>query len=101
MQNVIIKGRDNPVRLVFSFTGDVSLATFSSITIGLGDELYTSGDGFLSVDGDELTLKIGDTTALQPGSYYPEIVGYSTQFDDGFLLTGEKLKVLANSITVR
>jgi len=101
MQNLIIKGKDNPARLVFTFAGDVTLASFTSITLGIGGELYTSGSAQLAVDGNDLVLSIGDTTALAPGSYYPEIIGYSPQFDDGYLLSGEKLRVLQHSLLIK
>jgi hypothetical protein len=101
MQNVIIKGKDNPARIEFTFTGDVALASFTSITVSLGGETYTSGSAELDVDGNTLVLSIGDTTTLAPGSYYPEIVGFSAQFDDGYLLSGEKLRVLQNSLVIR
>jgi hypothetical protein len=101
MQNVIIKGKDNPARIEFTFTGDVTLASFASITVSLGGETYTSGSAELAIDGNALVLSIGDATALAPGSYYPEIVGFSAQFDDGYLLSGEKLRVLQNSLLIR
>lgn len=101
MQNVIIKGKDNPVRLTFSFTGSVTLASFTSLALTIGGESYTTAGGKLTVDGNDLVLSIGDTTALSPGCYHPEIVGYSTQFNDGYLLSGEKLRVLQQPIVIR
>lgn len=105
MQNVIVKGNDNPVVMTFSFTGDFlasGLNTFTSITLTIGGEEYSTNltPDNLSVESDtELRLKIGDTTALADGRYLPEIVGFSATYDDGYLLSGQCKPILGN-ITV-
>lgn len=87
-QNVIIKGKDNPVVITFAFTGDfasLGLNTFTSVSVQVGDETYTTGGPNLSIESNsELRLKIGDVTTLDAGYYLPTIIGYSATYDDGF-----------------
>lgn len=98
--NTVIKGRDNPIRIAFN---GVSLALFDRIEFIIAGEAYATDTtpNNLYVDGDTLIVSIGDATQAQPMAYYPEIVGYSARFDDGFLLSGAKLKILPNPIIVR
>lgn len=106
MQNVIIKGKDNPVIFNFSFTGDFAaeqLASFDRITLQLGTETYdtsTQPNLLFLVGNAQLRLKIGDTTQLSPGGYTPEIIGYSADYDDGYLLTGAKRRLITPVIIV-
>lgn len=100
MQNVIVRGLDNPVVMTFSFTGDFAasgLNTFTSIELVMGGETYTT-DGTpdnLSIESDtELRLKIGDTTALAAGNYLPTITGFSITYNDGFMLSGQCKPIL-------
>lgn len=99
-QNTVIKGRDNPVIFEFKMTGDFAanqLNTFDSITLDIGGESYstaTTPANLEIVNDNELRLKIGDTTALDPGGYIPEIVGISADYNDGYLLNGLKRKIL-------
>lgn len=106
MQNVIIKGKDNPVIFTFNFTGDFAaeqLASFDRITVQLGAELYDTSSQpsiLFLVGSNQLRLKIGDTTQLAPGGYTPEIIGYSADYDDGYLLTGAKRRLITPVIIV-
>lgn len=102
MQNVIVKGNDNPVVMTFSFAGDFAasgLNTFISVDLVIGGETYST-DGTptnLSIESDtELRLKIGDTTTLDAGNYLPEIIGYSATYDDGYLISGACKPILGN-----
>ncbi len=102
MQNVIVKGLDNPVVMTFSFTGDFAasgLNTFTSIQIVIGGETYTT-DGTpdnLSIESDtELRLKIGDTTTLAAGNYLPTITVFSLTYADGFMVSGKWNPIIRN-----
>ena len=93
-QNVVIKGRDNPVIVNFAFTGDfaaLGLNTCTRIDVGIGGETYsTSNPANVSVEnsGRELHIKIGDTTQLEAGAYMLDIVGFSATYNDGYVLSG-------------
>lgn len=107
MQNVIYKGYDNPVVFEFTFSGEFAtdgLSNFTSMTVNIGTESYTT-DGTpsqLFLNGNnELRLKIGDITALEVGSYQPEIIGYSATYDDGYLLNSSLNRQLAESVKVK
>lgn len=91
MQNRLFIGRDNPIVLEFTFTGDFAsggLSNFDNITANIGGEEYsTSNDpDKIIVDGDTLRLAIGDVTQLNPGFYQLELIGYSPTYDDGYVL---------------
>lgn len=103
MQNVIIKGRDNPVTFVFAFTGAFAadgLSNFTGITVEIGSESYNLTNHVSIVDDVTLSLDIGAVTALADGNYNPEIIGTSATYPNGFLLTGCKKKTLAGFVTV-
>ena len=103
MQNVIIKGRDNPVTFVFAFTGHMEaqgLNNFNSITVEIGNESYDLTNNVEIIDKHTLSLNIGAVTTLADGNYNPEIVGVSATYPNGFLLTGCKKKTLAGFVTV-
>lgn len=103
MQNVIIKGRDNPVVFVFEFTGDMAahgLNAFSQITVEVGSESYNLTNAVDVTDKNTLSLNIGAATTLADGNYNPEIVGVSATYPNGYLLTGCKKKTLAGFVTV-
>lgn len=106
MQNVIIKGRDNPVVMTFAFVGEFAadgLSNFTDITVQVGGETYstiTDPNQLFTASNTELRLKIGDTTTLADGTYMPEVIGFSATYDDGYLLSGEKKRKL-EKITVR
>ena len=93
-QNKIIKGVDNPVIINFRFKGDfaaLGLNTFTSITLDLGNETYTTilnPANLFIVSNTQLRLKIGDATALAVGTYLPEIVGFNATYNDGYLISG-------------
>lgn len=100
MQDVIIKGRDNPVTFEFTFTGDfaaLGLNNFNRITVDIGSESYDSSVDISQLriaSETELSLSIGDTTLLETGSYTPTIIGYSVTYDDGYVLNSpDKRKV--------
>ena len=94
MQNVIIKGKDNPVEFKFTFSGDFEtngLNNFTRITVTLGNETYATDDATIKLFVDsptELRLTCGDVTALDAGYYTPIIVGYNAIYDDGYELNG-------------
>ena len=107
MQNIIIKGRDNPVILEFTFTGDFEtngLNTFDYITLSVDSESYSTQDAdnnlTISTDGMRLTLNIGDTTNLSDGYYTPTVIGYSSTYDDGYVLNSDDKRELSK-ITVK
>jgi hypothetical protein len=94
VQNVIYLGLDNPVIITGSFAGEfTSWSDFTRIVLNIGSEVYSTDTtpNQLFINGNELRLKIGDTTALTPGGYPLRIVGYSATYDDGYLLTDKKL----------
>lgn len=98
-QDTVIKGKDNPVIFNFSMTGDFAanqLNTFDSITLDIGGESYSTAstpDQLFIVSGNQLRLRIGDTTTLDPGGYVPEINGFSADYNDGYLLHGLKRRI--------
>ena len=105
-QDTIIKGCDNPAVFEFTFAGDFAasgLNTFSRITLDVGSESYDSDVDTtkLIIDSDtQLTLSIGDSTALSDGYYTPVIKGFSVVYDDGYELTGECKNTLGRKLRV-
>lgn len=100
MQNVIIKGRDNPITISFSFDkGDFSelgLNTFSDIQVTLGDRTYTvqnHPDLVVISNSNDLKLNLGGED-LQVGSYLPIILGFSNVYTQGYELTGKNKPIL-------
>ena len=85
--NTIYKGLNNPVLINKS-----TLPLFDRITLEIGGEVYdtVSTPDNLFIEGDYLTLQIGNITALSPGGYVPEIMGYSETYPDGYLITNKK-----------
>jgi hypothetical protein len=100
MQNLIIKGKDNPVVMQFTFDGEfaeIGLANFTRITLTIGGETYDSDTQptLLFTNGNnELRLKVGDTTALEVGTYIAEIVGFNIIYNDGYLISGADKNLL-------
>ena len=101
MHNIIIKGRDNPVILEFTFNGDFEangLNTFDYITLSVDNESYSTQDAdnklTISTDGMNLILNIGDSTNLLDGYYTPIITGYSATYDDGYVLNSDDKREL-------
>lgn len=91
MQNRLFIGRDNPIVLEFNFTGDFAsggLSNFDNITVNIGGEEYSTNNDpdKIIVDGDALRIAIGDVTQLTPGFYQLELIGYSSTYDDGYVL---------------
>ena len=93
-QNVIYLGKDNPVIVEFSFTGDFAtdgLSNFTDIQVTIGDETYTlliNPSNIVVNSNTELRILIGDTTSLGEGAYSIKIVGVSATYDDGYVLAG-------------
>jgi hypothetical protein len=94
-QNIIVKGTDKPVNIVFNFTEEFAtngLNEFSRITLQIGDEAYDTAvntNQLVIVSSTELSLRISDSTALSVGRYPLTILGYNATFDDGFPLTSD------------
>lgn len=101
--NFFIKGRDNPVVINFTFADGFSLADFDRIEFKIGGETYATDTDptRLFVDGESLTVSIGDTTALAVGRYFPEIIGYSSTYDDGYVLSSRMNPSLTEPVYVR
>jgi hypothetical protein len=99
--NLVIKGKDNPVILKFTFSdefADLGLTNFSDLQLIISTETYSivSTPYQLFLNGyNELRLKIGDITALNIGAYTVEIIGYSEAYNDGYLLTGAQKPVIS------
>lgn len=103
MQNFFIKGRDNPVVINFNFADGFSLAMFDRVVFQIGNEEYATDTHpqKVVVDRESLILSIGDITQLDIGRYPPIITGYSSTYDDGYVLTGRSNPVLSSSIDIR
>ena len=103
LQDTIFKGLDNPVIIPATFSGDFTgWSDFTDIVVDIGNESYSiqQDPQQLFINGNELRLKIGDTTSLEPGQYYLKIVGFSAAYDDGYLITDKKFLNLP-PVTVR
>jgi hypothetical protein len=99
--NLIIKGKDNPVIFILTFSDEfeeLGLSNFSDLELIIGTETYsivhTPNQLFLN-GYKELRLKIGDITALNVGAYTVELIGYSEAYNDGYLLTGARKPVIS------
>lgn len=103
MQNFFIKGRDNPVVVNFTFADGFSLAMFDRIEVEIGGETYATDTDTtkVSVDGSSLVISIGDVTALAVGRYFPTIIGFNNQYDDGYVLSSRRNPTLPDQIEVR
>jgi hypothetical protein len=93
MQNVVYLGKDNPVIIDFTFTGDFAvdgLSNFTDIQVDIGGEQYTlilnPTNVIVSTD-TQLRVLIGVDTALSVGAYSIKITGISATYDDGYVLT--------------
>ena len=100
-QNVIIRGRDNPVVISFSFNEgdftDQGLNTFSEITVTLRDTTYSTlndPDKVIIENNTDLKLILGTDSSLEKGSYLPIILGYSNVYTQGYELTGKNKPIL-------
>lgn len=95
-QNIIVKGQGVPVIMNFEFNGDFSetgLNGFSSISLTIGDETYTTDadpDKLFVESSTQLRLRIGASTNLPPRQYVQEIKGFSAEYPApvGYLLSG-------------
>lgn len=98
MQNRIIKGRDNPVTVIFSFSGEFAiqgLQGFTEIRVHIDNETYSSNtDRVTVVNKNELRISIGDVTNVAKNRWMLEIVGFNVTYDDGYLLSGACKPVL-------
>lgn len=103
-QNIIFKGTDTPVIFVFNFTDALAvggLANFTDFVFTIGDETYNLASGKISAEtATRFNVSIGDITALAAGSYWPVLIGYSAQFDDGLVLVHKDLG-LAEKVIVK
>jgi len=94
MQNVIYLGKDNPVIIDFSFTGefaDNGLSNFTDIQVEIGSESYSLSGNPSNVvvsSATELRILIGDTTSLTPAAYPIKVIGINAIYDDGYVLVG-------------
>lgn len=105
LQSTVLLGRDNPVIFTFSFSGDftaLGLNTFTRVVLTIfnapANEVYSTDitpNQLFIVGGNELRLKIGDTTSLTKGAYDFEIIGYSATYNDGYELHGLKRRIAA------
>lgn len=92
MQNRIFIGRDNPAILVFSFTGDFAdggLSNFDDIQVAIDSETYstvTDPTKVFTTDDNTLRIAIGDSTSLAAGYYHVDVVGFSSTYNDGYVL---------------
>lgn len=90
VQNVIIKGRGNPVSILFSFTDDFKtdgLNNFTRISIQVGDETYdTDSNNVTIISNNELRFRIGTVTSLEKGYYDLTVTGYSPTYANGYEL---------------
>lgn len=94
MQNTIIKGRDNPVVIEFSFDvptdPSFGLSNFTDIHVFFGQETYTllNDPDVVIVNSDtQLQLNLGGTSEIVP-SYFT-IVGFNNTYLDGYELTSK------------
>ena len=91
MRNALFIGRDNELVLKVTFQDEFAtngLANFDRIEFSVGGETNATDThpNNVVVDGQYIRIRIGDVTALEPGLYDPEIIGYSAVYDDGFVL---------------
>lgn len=93
MQNVIYLGKDNPVIIEFTFTGDFAdngLSNFTDIQVTISDETYTlllNPTNVVVNSNTELRVLIGADTSLDVGFYTLSIVGVSATYTNGYNLT--------------
>lgn len=92
-QNTVYLGKDNPIVITFTFTGDFAtdgLSNFTDIQVTIGGESYTlllNPANIVVQSNTELRVLIGTDTALAAGSYSITIVGVSATYDDGYVLS--------------
>lgn len=91
MRNALFIGRDNELVLKVTFQDEfatLGLANFDRIEFSVGGETYSSltDPDKIVIDGDFIRVRIGDVTAIPPGLYDAEVIGYSAAYDDGFVL---------------
>lgn len=98
-QNIVVKGKDNPVVIKFTFEGEFEeqgLNNFTRIELLLGGETYDSTDSPDKIwieNAGELRINIGVATKLECGWYSPTITGYSAAYDDGYELVGAAYQI--------
>lgn len=92
MQNRLFIGRGNPIVLEFAFNGDFAdggLFNFDNITAKIGGEEYSANndpDKVIVTSDKELRIIIGDITQLDSGFYKLELIGYSSTYQNGYVL---------------
>lgn len=90
MRNYVYISRDNWVELRVIFEGDFNLLNFEIIEIGIGGARLDSDNHAhaVSYNEDIITLRIGEELAGVPRGQYPvHLVGYSSLYPNGFVLT--------------
>ena len=84
-QNIIYKGRDNPIVIIF--TG-IDLTLLSDIEVTIGSDTRTKVLNPASVvvlSSNELELNFQDT--LEVGGFVAEIIAFDSNNPNGFLVT--------------
>lgn len=102
MSNLLVKGTNAFVSMVFTFENDsagnpVTLNSFSDVTMKLGEETYSVNDVdsvLIIVDELELTLRASNITTLSNGCYVPEVSVFSVDYPQGFPLNHKCNNVL-------
>lgn len=97
-QDIIVKGRDNPVVIDFTFQVEgfpnFGLISFTDMEVIFGTETYTLllDPTIVVVNSNtQLQLNLGDTAEEFPS--YLVITGFNVDYPDGYVLTS---KCLAN-----
>lgn len=88
--NKIIKDTNLPLTLTFS--GDIDLTSFDTITATFNEDSRNTDDNPTSVivnSSTELELNFQDTS--ESGTYYWDIIGTNVLYPDGYPLTSECL----------
>ena len=93
--NIIFLGTDTPALIDFTFTGafsEAGLANFNNIELIVGGETHDLAGGNIQVESaTRLAITIGNATQLTAGSYWPAIIGYNAQYDDGIVIAHKSL----------
>jgi hypothetical protein len=106
MQNIVYLGKDNPIVIDFTFTGEFEadgLSNFTDIEVEIGGESYTllaNPTNVIVSTNTQLRVLIGDVTSLTDGAYSINVIGVSATYDDGYVLNscGELERVIVKSI---
>ncbi|WP_028882335.1 hypothetical protein [Teredinibacter turnerae] len=92
---VIVKGADNPVIILFDFDGPFAvngLRNFTDVRVTLFDEVYstvvTPAQCFI-VGTSELRLRVGMVTNVKPALHDLHIVGYNAVYQHGIVFNSK------------